>query len=152
MRRRGYSRVTVIRRAFVFLALALAAVAIAVAGCGGGGESSGASTAAISLPETSAAQPPAPPPPEPPPAPTIVVKLIRGNPILPGEKGDHVATLQNALVALGYDVGKVDGEYGPATRKAVLSFQKKHKLGADGVVGKTTVKALNKALKKLAKS
>ena len=144
---------TVIRRALVFLALALAAAALAVAGCGGGGESSGASTAVISLPETSAAQPPAPPPSaEPTPAPAIVVKLIRGNPILPGEKGDHVATLQNALVALGYDVGKVDGEYGPATRKAVLAFQKKHKLGADGVVGKTTVKALNKALKKLAKS
>jgi peptidoglycan hydrolase-like protein with peptidoglycan-binding domain len=135
----------------MLLAVALAAAALVVAGCGGGGESSGASTAVVSLPETSAAQP-APPPPEPPPAPTIVVKLINGNPMLPGEKGDRIATLQKALVALGYDVGKVDGEYGPSTRKAVLAFQKKHKLGADGVVGRTTVKALNKALRKLAKS
>ena len=140
-----------VRRALVVLALALAGAALAVAGCGGGGESGASTAAAPSLPTTSVAQP-APPPPEPPPAPTIVVKLINGNPILPGEKGDHVATLQKALVALGYDVGKIDGEYGPSTRKAVLAFQKKHKLGADGVVGRTTVKALNKALKKLAKS
>ena len=60
--------------------------------------------------------------------------------------------LQEALVALGYDVGKLDGQYGPSTRKAIIAFQKKYKLGADGIVGKKTVKRLNAELKKLAQS
>ena len=82
----------------------------------------------------------------------IVVQLIDGQPILSGEKGDHVLKLQEALVALGYDVGKLDGQYGPSTRKAIIAFQKKYKLGADGIVGKKTVKRLNAELKKLAES
>lgn len=59
----------------------------------------------------------------------------------------HVQGVQNALKALGYDIGKtgVDGDYGPATEKAVIAFQKNNNLTADGVVGKQTYFALAKA-------
>ena len=141
------------RRPLALLALAVALAGIALAGCGGDDSQEGTTTAAAPLlPTTEAVVAPPPPPPEPPPSPAIVVKLIDGQPILSGEKGDHVLKLQEALVALGYDVGRLDGQYGPTTREAVLAFQKKFKLGADGIVGKKTVKRLNAELKKLAES
>jgi peptidoglycan hydrolase-like protein with peptidoglycan-binding domain len=142
------------RRPLALLALAVALAGIALTGCGGDDSQEGATTAVAAAPPTTEAsveQPP-PPPPEPPPPPAIVVQLIDGQPILTGEKGDHVLKLQEALVALGYDVGKLDGQYGPSTRKAIIAFQKKFKLGADGIVGKKTVKRLNAELKKLAQS
>ncbi len=140
-----------LRRSLALLALVLALIGIVAAGCGGGGEEQAATTGAAAplLPTTEAVEP-APPPPEPPPPPAIVVQLLEGKAIGPGDKGDHVAKLQEALAALGYKVRKIDGEYGPSTRKAVIAFQKKHKLGADGIVGKKTVKVLNRELKKLA--
>jgi len=143
------------RRPLALLILALALAGIAFAGCGGDDSDEGATTAAAPLipsTETTVETPPAPPPPEPSSPPAIVVRLIDGQPILSGEKGDHVLKLQEALVALGYDVGKLDGQYGPSTRKAIIAFQKKYKLGADGIVGKKTVKRLNAELKKLAES
>lgn len=42
----------------------------------------------------------------------------------------------------GYYSGSVDGIFGSGTKKAVISFQKKNGLTADGVVGKATYKAL----------
>jgi peptidoglycan hydrolase-like protein with peptidoglycan-binding domain len=39
---------------------------------------------------------------------------------------------QRALMALSYDVGKADGSVGPATRRAILAFQKDHGLVEDG--------------------
>jgi len=142
------------RRPLALLVLAVALAGTAIAGCGGDGSEEGATSAAAPPIPTSEAivETPPPPPPEPPPPPAIVVQLIDGRPILSGEKGDHVLKLQEALVALGYDVGKLDGQYGPSTRKAIIAFQKKFKLGADGIVGKKTVKRLNAELKKLAES
>ena len=141
-------------RPLALLLLAAALAGAGLAGCGGDDSQVGATSAAAPPPPITeeVVVPPPPPPPEPPSPPAIVVKLVNGQPILAGDKGDHVLKLQEALVALGYQVGKVDGEYGPATRKVIVAFQEKFKLGADGIVGKTTVKALNKALKKLAKS
>ena len=49
-----------------------------------------------------------------------------------GDSGDEVKRLQKALGI------KDDGDFGPATKAAVVAFQKKHKLYADGVVGKNT--------------
>jgi hypothetical protein len=39
---------------------------------------------------------------------------------------------QEALLALGYDIGDIDGMIGPATRKAIRSFQKSQGLPVDG--------------------
>jgi len=52
--------------------------------------------------------------------------------------------IQTELLAEGYDLGPAgaDGREGPKTRDAVRSFQQKHGLNADGIVGKNTRKAL----------
>ena len=64
-----------------------------------------------------------------------------------GSKGDRVKLLQQALIQLKYLSGKADGKYGSATKKAVVAFQKKQKLTADGVAGRKTLTALENALK-----
>jgi hypothetical protein len=63
-----------------------------------------------------------------------------------GDKGDEVMQLQEALVALGYDVGEPDGSFGPATEEAVKTFQADAGLEADGVAGPATLSAINEAL------
>ena len=40
-----------------------------------------------------------------------------------GAKGDEVTRLQQRLKDLGYLSGKVDGQYGGGTKRAVISFQ-----------------------------
>lgn len=60
----------------------------------------------------------------------------------PGDTGAQVRALQRALKALGYSVGTVDGQYGPATKTAVASFQHAEGLTADGVFGPKTLNAL----------
>lgn len=54
-----------------------------------------------------------------------------------GMTGPAVKALQLKLNAHGYHLA-VDGVYGPATKAAVLSFQKQHALTADGVAGPLT--------------
>ncbi|MEG0270252.1 MAG: peptidoglycan-binding protein [Clostridia bacterium] len=59
--------------------------------------------------------------------------------------GDHnsdVKKLQQKLKELGYYKGKLDGAYGEGTTSAVQAYQQDHKLEADGVAGRSTVKAL----------
>jgi lysozyme family protein len=58
-----------------------------------------------------------------------------------GSKGDDVRRLQTLLGI------KVDGDFGPATEKAVKAFQSARGLGADGVVGLYTWRALKAAPK-----
>lgn len=45
-----------------------------------------------------------------------------------GDKGEEVRVLQTFLMSKGYDVGPVDGDFGPATEKAVFRFQTDSKL------------------------
>ena len=59
-----------------------------------------------------------------------------------GARGNEVKEVQRRLKSWGYYRGKIDGVYGAGTRSAVISFQKKNGLKADGVVGKSTYKAL----------
>lgn len=59
-----------------------------------------------------------------------------------GSKGDGVKEVQRRLKRWGYYSGSVDGIFGAGTRAAVIAFQKKNGLTADGVVGKATYKAL----------
>ena len=59
-----------------------------------------------------------------------------------GSKGSVVKTIQQKLKNWGYYTGAVDGVYGAKTKAAVVAFQKKNGLTADGVVGAKTLKAL----------
>ena len=45
---------------------------------------------------------------------------------------DERLALQNALTALGYDIGKIDGIIGSKSRAAMRAWQKKHSLSPDG--------------------
>lgn len=55
-----------------------------------------------------------------------------------GAIGVYVLILQDALNALGYSTRWLDGKFGPATRSALVSFQRNNGLGADGVCGCNT--------------
>lgn len=59
-----------------------------------------------------------------------------------GSRGGEVKEVQRRLKLWGYYNGSVDGIFGAGTKKAVVAFQKKNGLTADGVVGKATYKAL----------
>jgi N-acetylmuramoyl-L-alanine amidase len=58
--------------------------------------------------------------------------------------GDDVATLQQRLLDMGFDCGRVDGILGPATERALREFQRNYGLGADGTCGPATFRALNR--------
>lgn len=57
------------------------------------------------------------------------------------EPGQRVYRIQYMLNKLGYDV-KADGYFGKTTKEAVVAFQTKTGLKADGVAGPSTIKAL----------
>jgi N-acetylmuramoyl-L-alanine amidase len=59
-----------------------------------------------------------------------------------GASGGEVTEVQRRLKLWGYYNGSVDGVFGAGTKKAVIAFQKKNGLTADGVVGKATYQAL----------
>lgn len=59
-----------------------------------------------------------------------------------GAKGARVRELQALLVRAGYQV-KVDGDFGPSTKKAVRAFQEANGITVDGVAGPQTQKALS---------
>lgn len=56
----------------------------------------------------------------------------------------QVAGLQVALYRYGCYTGQIDGVFGPMTKQAIVSFQRKAGLEADGVAGKRTRAALGK--------
>ena len=66
-----------------------------------------------------------------------------GQPLALGSRGDAVTALQLQLRDLGYKAVGADGFYGEATRRAVMAFQKKNKMEADGMAGAATLSALN---------
>ncbi len=59
-----------------------------------------------------------------------------------GSSGEQVRTIQDKLKRWGYYDGTVDGVFGSQTRKAVIKFQQKNGLTADGIVGDNTLRAL----------
>lgn len=54
--------------------------------------------------------------------------------------------VQEALVALGYDPGGVDGLWGPRTANALRTFQATEGIRADGIFGPVTRQAMRQAL------
>ena len=58
----------------------------------------------------------------------------------------QVKELQKFLEAFGYDVGTngADGWFGSDTKSALIEFQKKNSLDADGIVGPNTRDAMNR--------
>lgn len=61
-----------------------------------------------------------------------------------GSKGTEVTELQKKLSTLGYLSASANGIFGPATKAAVIKFQKAKKISATGMVGPATRAALNK--------
>ena len=59
-----------------------------------------------------------------------------------GSTGSEVRQIQTKLKNWGYYKGGVDGIYGTKTKNAVVSFQKKNKLTADGIAGPATLAAM----------
>lgn len=55
-----------------------------------------------------------------------------------GSKGVYVCVLQDSLNNLGYNTGGLDGIFGTKTNSAVISYQNKKGLTADGIVGQNT--------------
>ena len=63
-------------------------------------------------------------------------------PLHNGSKGEKVWKMQERLQQLGYYQGTLDGEFGPGTREAVVAFQQKNGLAADGLAGEETQRVL----------
>ena len=60
-----------------------------------------------------------------------------------GSKGAAVVDMQNKLKKTKLYTGKANGVYDSATKNAVVAFQKKYKLKADGIAGPTTLLKLD---------
>ena len=64
-----------------------------------------------------------------------------------GDRGQEIIEIQKQLAVLQYNVGTVDGVFGPATEKAVMDFQTAKGLKVDGIVNDITYRnLLNKEL------
>lgn len=59
-------------------------------------------------------------------------------------RGDDVSALQLRLNELGFDAGRSDGIFGPATDRAVRELQRSTGEEPDGIVGPSTLRALER--------
>ncbi|MDI3280321.1 MAG: peptidoglycan-binding protein [Bacillota bacterium] len=62
-----------------------------------------------------------------------------------GDRNPAVAVLQERLELLGYEISDPPQIFGPSTRTAVIAFQQRKGLCADGIVGEGTWRALYEA-------
>lgn len=61
-----------------------------------------------------------------------------------GSEGPRVRVMQRMLASVGAEIA-ADGDFGPATRAAVIEFQRGAGLAADGIAGPKTLGALQRA-------
>ncbi|CAD0224136.1 MULTISPECIES: peptidoglycan-binding domain-containing protein [Planktothrix] len=59
-----------------------------------------------------------------------------------GDSGQGVKSVQYALQNYGYFNGRATGYFGSVTKHAVIAFQKDYGLNPDGIVGRSTARAL----------
>ena len=59
-----------------------------------------------------------------------------------GDRGQEVVEIQKQLAVLNFNVGTVDGVFGPATEKAVKDFQMAKGLSSDGIINDATYRVL----------
>ena len=64
-----------------------------------------------------------------------------------GTRGESARWVQWHLVQAGYDIGKIDGVFGSKSASALISFQTKTGLEADGLCGRITREKLKSELK-----
>lgn len=77
----------------------------------------------------------------------LAVTMPRGQAAVAwGSRGDDVYRVQARLQQYGYYSGSLDGVFGQATYDAVVWFQRRNNLRADGVVGSATAAALGLSL------
>lgn len=69
-----------------------------------------------------------------------------------GSNGDDVVAIQRKLKQWDYYDGVIDGTFGQGTYDAVIKFQRRNGIKADGVVGKATADAMGISLTSSAKS
>lgn len=69
-----------------------------------------------------------------------------------GDTGSQVKIMQNRLIVLGYLTGTANGNFESTTEAAVIAFQKRNGLGADGVAGPGTLTKLYSSSAKKADS
>ena len=75
-----------------------------------------------------------------------VVEIVTAHPTLRrGSKGEEVRLMQTLLAKDGSSL-EIDGIFGVGTMSAVMSFQKRHKLVVDGIVGPKTWAELDKMI------
>lgn len=67
--------------------------------------------------------------------------------LLIGSKGSDVKNLQGLLNSLGFTAGTPDGSFGKKTASAVIMFQSKYGLSADGVFGSKSAQKLLEVIK-----
>ena len=74
------------------------------------------------------------------PAATTTKKEVGISTLKKGSEGKTVKALQILLIGYGFSCGSygADGDFGSATQKAVIAYQKANGLEADGVVGSMT--------------
>jgi hypothetical protein len=64
-----------------------------------------------------------------------------------GDRGSEVSEVQTILASFHYSV-TVDGVYGPATERAVRSWQTSNGLQVDGIAGPATIASLRSAVRR----
>lgn len=77
------------------------------------------------------------------PAPVVAAPIKKYPTLRVGSSGSAVTDMQNKLKKVGIYKGSVHGKYDTSTRNAVIAFQKKYKLKADGIAGPATLSKLD---------